>query len=415
MAQADPYRQKMSMEKLSVHGFAFGGESVGRLENGKVCFLRGGIPGEELSVRITSEKKSYCRGELLEILQRSPFRLQEDDLPCPLGCPGCSYTHIPYALELEWKEKIFRSFAEKARLEYASAGEFLLAATGAGKVDSYRNKIRLSLEFPHGKESVRAGYRGEDNVTLLEISDCPLAHPAIRETLRSGIWKETLCGTEKSVTFRRTEKDGCVFFFDKGDPSHILTETLGDHGEFRVAENAFFQVNSFMSGVLAQKVADYVKKTDCTFMTELYCGCGCFSIVSAQQQESLHCLGIELENSSVKLAGENAIAHSVADRCSFLAGDSAKVFRRNFPRGLKKNSLLLVDPPRTGMDQKAVKLVAESNADFLIYVSCSPDTLFRDLVTLEKYGAYRVRESSVVDLFPRTGHFESITFCERIS
>jgi tRNA/tmRNA/rRNA uracil-C5-methylase (TrmA/RlmC/RlmD family) len=404
----------MNIQNLTIHGFAFGGEALGRLENGKICFVRGGIPGEEVSVEILSEKKNFARGRIVEILRSSSLR-QEKWPTCPANCPGCSCNHIPYETELEWKEKIFRSFAEKARLKHSDPEKFLLPIRGADPIESYRNKIRLSLEFTGtDPRSVRAGYRGEDNVSLLEITDCPLAQPPIREQIRNGAWKEQLTGTEKSVTFRCTAKDGVSFFFDRGNPEKILTETLTGAGEFQVAEHAFLQVNSFMSGILAQKCAQIVEELPADFLLELYCGCGCFSIVSAKKKNSLHCLGIELEKSSVQLAKKNALVHGVGDRCTFLAGDSAKVFRKKFPRGLGKNSILLLDPPRTGMDKAAVKLVAESKAEFLIYISCSPDTLFRDLAFLEEQGPYRIRESQAVDLFPRTGHFESITFCERM-
>lgn len=404
----------MNAQFLAVHGFAFGGEAVGRLEDGKICFVRGGIPGEIVSVEILSGKKNFARGRILEILQESPLRKKKNP-SCPADCPGCSYHHVPYETELEWKEKIFRSFAEKARLKHSDPAEFLQPILGADPIGSYRNKIRLSLEFTGtDPRTVRAGYRGEDNTSLLEVTDCPLAQSPIRERLKSGSWKGHLSGTERCVTFRCTEKDGVSFFFDKGDPEKILTETLKDSGQFRVAENAFFQVNSFMSGILAQKAAQTVADLPADFLLELYCGCGCFSIVSAAKKSSLHSLGIEWETSSVKLARENALSHGVGDRCTFLAGDSATVFRKQFPRGLKKNSILLLDPPRTGMDKAARKLVAESKAEFLLYISCSPDTLFRDLAFLEEQGSYRIRESQAIDLFPRTGHFESITLCERM-
>lgn len=414
MAQTDPECAQMMKEQfLHIHGFAFGGKAVGRLENGKVCFVRGAIPGEKLLVRITADKKNYAEGELLEILESSPLRLQTGSRPCPGKCPGCSYAHIPYEMELEWKEKQFRSFAEKARLKHSDAAAFLRPIAGAQQTDSYRNKIRLSVELDPREGIMKAGYRAEDNVSLLEISDCPLAQESIRELLRSGTWKKVLTADTKSITFRCTQKDGAFFFTDQGDAKHILTESPGDWGDFRVAENAFFQVNSFMSHLLIQAAVDHIRDLPADFLVELYCGCGCFSIAAAQAGKSLHTLGIELEKSSVKMAEENARIHNVADRCTFLAGDSAQVFRKQFPRGLQKHSILLVDPPRTGMDLNARKLAAASKADFLIYISCSPDTLFRDLAYLEENSSYRIRESRAVDLFPRTGHFESITLCER--
>ena len=116
----------MTTEVL-IHGFAFGGRAVGRRPDGKVCFVRGAIPGEKVRVRLVTDKKNYSEGVLEEILTPSPQRLIPE---CPNCCPGCSYAHIPYEMELEWKQRQFRSFAEKAHLQ-SRPEDFLGAPVGA--------------------------------------------------------------------------------------------------------------------------------------------------------------------------------------------------------------------------------------------------------------------------------------------
>ena len=389
--------------EIMISGFAFGGRAVGRRTDGKVCFVRGAAPGEKVRVRLTADKKNFSEGILEEIIERSPSRLAHD---CPNACPGCSYAHVPYETELEWKERQFRSFAEKARLR-SDPEKFLLPGIGAPVRTGWRNKIRLSLAtLPDG--SVTAGYRDEDNRTLIPVTDCPLAVPAIRESLRGGEWRSALTGSEETVTFRWTKQDGVRIFTGRGSRTPI-TDELAGHGSFQTAENAFFQINPFMSGILADEVCRLAEAAAPELLCELYCGCGCFSILCTERLKNLHACGIELDADAVKYARINAERRGIADRTVFLAGDCAKVFRKKYPHGLPPGSMLLLDPPRTGLDRAMLELAARSEAASILYVSCSPDTLFRDLKQLETAG-YSIRESRMLDLFPSTAHFESVTF-----
>ena len=388
--------------EIRIHGFAFGGRAVGRDSQGKVCFVRGAVPGETVQVSLTADKKNYSEGILTVVKAASPARL----LPaCPNPCPGCSYAHIPYEMELEWKQRQFRFFAEKARLR-SDPGDFLRNPTGAPARTGWRSKIRLSLDrTPDG--GIQAGYRGEDNRTLIPVTDCPLAVPAIREALRSGQWRNLLTGREKTVTFRWTRPDGLRIYTDRGGTA-LIRDELDGFGIFETGERSFFQINPQMSGKLAGEVLERVRSAAPALLAELYCGCGCFSILCAEHLPGLRAWGVELDPLAVRCAAGNARRRGVADRVGFEAGDSAKVLRERYPQGLPPDSLLLVDPPRTGLDPSALKLIARSRAKWILYVSCSPDTLFRDLSQLEE-ADYRITESRLLDLFPSTAHFESIT------
>ena len=393
--------------EVGIHGFAFGGRAVGRDPEGKVCFVRGAVPGETVQVRLTADKKSYSEGVLADVTAVSPSRLTPE---CPNQCPGCSYAHVPYEMELEWKQRQFQSFAEKARLKSDPAG-FLRDPIGSPVRTGWRSKIRLSLEKAES-DRILAGYRGEDNRTLIPVEDCPLAVPAIREALRKGEWRTLLTGSEKTVTFRWSRPDGLRIYTDRGG-SALIRDELNGFGIFETGESSFFQINPYMSGTLAAEVLERVRSAAPTLLAELYCGCGCFSILCAEHMPELQAWGVELDPRAVQSADGNARRHGVAGRTVFAAGDSAKVFRKKYPRGLPADSLLLVDPPRTGLDPAALDLVARSGARWILYVSCSPDTLFRDLRHLEN-ASYRIEESRLLDLFPSTAHFESITLLCRM-
>jgi len=396
----------MTTEVL-IYGFAFGGRAVGRRPDGKVCFVRGGIPGEKVRVKLSSDKKNYSEGVLEEILTHSAQRLVPE---CPNRCPGCSYAHIPYEMELEWKQRQFRSFAEKARLQ-SRPEDFLREPLGAPVRTGWRNKIRLSLESGPD-HSIRAGYRDEDNRTLIPVTDCPLAVPEIRQELKSGNWRTILTGKEKTVTFRWTAQDGVRIYCGKGVKSTV-TDQLSGFGPFVTGESSFFQINPYMSGKLAGEVLRLTEAAGTEQMVELYCGCGCFSILCAENLPRLRTFGIELDAEAIRCAERNAELHEVADRTAFAAGDCGQVFRQKYSDGQLTEALLLTDPPRTGLDPSVLKSICRSKAAGIIYVSCSPDTLFRDLAKLETAG-YRIRESRLLDLFPSTAHFESVTFLEKI-
>ncbi len=388
--------------EIRIRGFAFGGRAVGRDPQGKVCFVRGAVPGETVQVSLTADKKNYSEGILAGVTAVSPARI----IPgCPNPCPGCSYAHVPYEMELEWKQRQFRSFAEKARLR-SDPKVFLREPAGAPARTGWRSKIRLSLDrSPDGE--ILAGYRGEDNRTLIPVTDCPLAVPAIRDALRTGQWRRLWSGNEKTITFRWTRPDGLRIYADRGGSASIRDE-LDGFGIFETGESSFFQINPYMSGKLAGEVLDRVRSAAPALLAELYCGCGCFSILCTEHLPELHAWGVELDPRAVQCAAENARRHGVDGRTGFDAGDSAKVFRKRYPHGLPPGSLLLADPPRTGLDPAALKLIARSGAEWILYVSCSPDTLFRDLRQLEEAG-YRITGSRLLDLFPSTAHFESVT------
>ena len=267
----------MCIEQVDIYGFAFGGRAVGRRENGKVCFVRGAVPGETVRVKITADKKSYSEGCLESVLNESPLRVAAG---CPNPCPGCSYAHVSYETELEWKQRQMESFLVRGKL--VEPGR-IRKPLGADRRTRWRNKLKLSLEHD-AQGGIHAGYRGEDNVSLIEIEDCPLAVEEIGEAFRRGEWKKDVTAADSSVTFRFTAADGVRWFTERsGSKSRLLTETIGGCDDFSVPETSFFQINSGMSGRLAERVVSLLESCRISHLVELYCGSGCFSIIAAER------------------------------------------------------------------------------------------------------------------------------------
>jgi 23S rRNA (uracil1939-C5)-methyltransferase len=385
---------------VPVSRIAFGGDGVGRLPDGKVCFIPGALPGETVRAEITHEAKSFARAGLLDVTAASPDRIDPD---CPFAgtCPGCVYRHVSYECELEWKNRQFTDFLTRGN-PAADSIEFL-PPLGAPSRNGCRNKLTFVCE------NGAFCYRGLDNKTAVPVNDCLLGHPAIRELLTSAV---SSADGEKR-TFRHTVHDGAL---DSGSEawrniSH-LTEQLGAFGDFRVPKASFFQVNSDMAPKLAERVLSLLKATGAEQLLELYCGVGVFSILAAEAIPRLTARAVELDKAAIGAARFNAEQHGVSGRCSFLAADAGAAFRRLSESCDPAKCCVLVDPPRTGLPASLTHEIGNFAPDSVLYVSCGPDTLRRDADRLAEHG-YRIQTAGMIDMFPATGHFESVTLFRR--
>ncbi|MBR2363861.1 MAG: class I SAM-dependent RNA methyltransferase, partial [Lentisphaeria bacterium] len=361
-------------EELEIHSLAFGGNAVARRGSGKVCFLYDALPGEKVRAEILEEKKNYSYGKITEILKESSGRI----VPfCSSECPGCPYRMMEYSLELEWKHKQLLAFVE--RLKKMKVKE-ILPPVGAESRTSWRNKVSFHLS----KDTLC--YVGRDNHTAIPVIACPIARQEINAFLQDDMWRKNLEKNAEKITFRWTQKDGVHFFTDKSKRKMILTEDLGQYGLFQVEMHSFFQINIVMAQKLIGKFLLLARSCGAEYLLELYCGCGIFSILAAEKYQMTAC-GIELDPASIRLAKENARLHSVENLCTFHAGDAGKMMNSLFgKKRLPRQSLLLVDPPRTGLAPNALKMLLDAEAGFVIYISCGPAALMRDLDLLaEKY------------------------------
>lgn len=385
---------------VPVSRIAFGGDGVGRLPDGKVCFVPGALPGETVRAEITHEAKSFARARVLDVQTASPDRVGPD---CPLvgTCPGCAYRHASYACELEWKSRQFTDFLTRGN-PAADSIEFL-TPLGAPSRNGCRNKLTFVCE------NGAFCYRGFDNRTPVPVQDYPLGHSAIRELLASADPSED--GVKR--TFRRTLHDGAL---DSASEAwkHIshLTERLGDFGEFRVPKTSFFQVNPDMSPKLAERVLSLLKETGAEQLLELYCGVGVFSILATEAIPGLTARAVELDKAAIDTAKFNAERHGVSGRCMFLAADAGEAFRKLTASCDPARCCVLVDPPRTGLPASLTREIGQLGSASVLYVSCAPDTLRRDADRLAEHG-YVIQKAGMVDMFPATGHFESVTLFRR--
>lgn len=383
-------------EIVTVRDFAFGGDTVGTLADGRVCFFRGGVPGEKVEIEIVSTHKNFCRGRITAVLEASENRITP---ACPHfdQCPGCSYLHTTYAVEIAAKARQFEYFINRNRpSEIAVETPF-----AAPQRFNWRSRLRLHCQ------NGRCGYLGFDNKTLVEVKNCMLATDEINEKLSALDIPRSFTGT-LGIDF--CSENGAVSTLDAEVPDK-LTGSLPGFGNFRYKNGGFFQTNSEVAAELCRRVTECVKEIQPEFMLELYCGVGVFSIVSALALPGLRCVGMEFDRQAVRCAVGNARRSKVSGRCSFFAGDAADAPERFASFGKRLKTLTLVDPPRNGLSRKMVDALLKTAPGHIIYISCGPDTLRRDLDALTS--RYDIRRCGMLDMFPGTAHFESFVLLQR--
>lgn len=393
---------------LTIEKCVFGGDGLAHWGT-RAAFVPGTLPGEEVRVRITAEKKDFLRGQVEEIVEPSPHRIAP---ACPRygECPGCAYRHCTFAYENELKNAQFAEFALRAGF----APETLEAPLAPEPADGYRNKLVLHVGKAGGDTEI--GYLNGDGQTVFAVDACPLAHPDIDALLAKQLADPGFRHTvhhRMTLTYRRTEKDG-VLFYRNAAPKNLswLHETTAA-GELRCPADGFFQVHpggaDALLGEIRRRIAEYKPEV----FLDLCCGAGLFSAAAALENVP-HILGGDIAETSVAAARYNLRERGRSD-AEFTVGDAAALVRPAAERFAGKRILAVLDPPRGGVDARMKQaLQALPEASFLVYISCNPATWARDTAYLTAHGFAPVA-ARMLDQFARTAHLEVVSVLERRS
>lgn len=392
---------------LDITELAYPGRGLARL-NGRVIFIPGVLPGETVSARIVRLRKNYAEAELIEVGKPSPERI---DPCCPLAgrCPGCSYQHLDYREELRVKEAQFLSLLKRlGKIE----DPVLRPAVPSPAPFGYRNKITLHAGKNPAPEQL-LGYFGFDNRTVIDVPACPLAREEINHLLsrlrqdrpfRAGL------SPGESLCLRWTEIDGAICRPGREiGKTALLTENTG-LGEIRVPIGSFFQVNIPVADRLLKELAGVISRLQPAAALDLYCGCGIFALAAGKAGVPA-VLGIDRDRDAVGAARENARRHGLPG-LQFEPLSARQGLKFGLAPLNPEETLLILDPPRAGLEKGIISSIARFRPAHLIYISCGPDTLARDAKLLSEAG-YRIEETGVYDMFPRTSHFESLTVFQR--
>jgi len=383
-----------------IDDLAYGGAGVGRLD-GLAVFVRGALPGETVRVQLSEVRKRYAKGVVAEVLEAAPERV----LPaCPLAaqCPGCVYQHLSYAAEVQAKQRQCRELL--VRLGGLQALPEI-ALIPAPEESGYRNKVIL-----HVDAQGRTGYVGHDHQTILPVADCPLAVAPIRTAMGSVAAQAGAYPQGDTLTFRWTPADGVRHWQGQAAPSAWLTEEVAGQC-WQVPAGAFWQVNVPATPLLRAEVVRMVAACRPKNLMDLYCGSGFFSLALAPQVE--YVLGVEWVGEAVRAARHNALRQK-QQNAVFAQGDAGRIYPEAQAKVSGHETMVLVDPPRSGLSVRLREaLLRPDGPRQILYVSCAADTLARDcrMLCAQSYG---IREITVLDMFPRTAHFESLVLLERI-
>ena len=393
---------------LTIQDVAYRGSGIAR-HGGVVVFVPGTLPGEVAKVRITGTGKRYLTGAVVEILKPSADRIA----PCcrladGTRVPGCVYDHAAYGAEVALKDAQLRNFLRKL---VTDGGTFLPPVPSPLPLH-YRNKAVFHAQT--GQDGIlRAGYLGDDNRTVIDIPRCSLADEEINEAWVR-LRKEGDLHDGDAITFRHTRADGVVSWIGRpSDKARWLTEESGV-GPVLVPPDGFFQVNPQVADALVADVrawiAEAVREAGATRLLDLYCGVGVFGLAAAKDGIA-EVIGVESGRNAVAAARRNA-RNLGATRATFHCETVAEAARKGFHCADWSRTIVVVDPPRSGMEQSAAEALAKAGPPAVVHVSCDPATLTRDLGIFAAHG-YAVRRARVFDMFPRTLHFETAVLLSR--
>lgn len=361
------------------------------------------LPGERVRARVFRNHRNFSEADLLEVLVASPDRVAAS---CPLygRCGGCQYQHLAYPAQLEWKR---RQVAEL--LEHMAGISFPVAPVhGSPREWGYRSKITPHFAAPRDPAVPPAiGFlRQGTRFDLLDVPRCAIATDAINERLtavRAEVHARAAAGGyARGATLLLREASGEV----TTDYDAAIVETVGDL-RLRFLARDFFQNNPFILPAFTAYVREQAAASGARYLVDAYCGSGLFALTAAPAFAEV--TGIEISESSVTFARQNAAANGIAN-ARFEAGDAAKIFV-----GLRHpaaETVVVIDPPRKGCDEAFLGQLLGFGPRAVVYVSCDPATQMRDLRHFLDAG-YLLRAVQPFDLFPQTRHLECIITLER--
>jgi 23S rRNA (uracil1939-C5)-methyltransferase len=402
----------MNRLEVQVSDMAHGGDAVARHE-GKVVFVPYALPGEKVLVEITEDKASYSRGRVVQVLTPSPDRV-EPRCPHHGTCGGCQWQHIAYERQLSLREEVLRSQLKRI----AHLPEVPVRPTvGASDPWCYRNHVQLHVD-PEGK----LGFMGLDGWSVIPIRECHIMHQLLWDTfvgleidfpdlhrvsLRAGLSTgEQLVILETTGTeVPGVEVDvpvSCVLLLGDGTPvtyvgNGYITENVGGRA-YRISATSFFQANTSQTEQLVRIVAGYLEPQGTEVLVDLYCGVGTLSLALADDVAQV--IGIDANEAAIADALFNAEGMTNA---TFLEGSAEELL----PSIEGPVDLAILDPPRQGATKEAVAALTALSVPKIVYVSCDPATLARDVGRMQEAG-YQLVEVQPVDMFPQTYHVEAV-------
>lgn len=365
---------------VTIHDLAFGGEGVGRVDE-FVVFVPFVIPGETAEAEIIEVKKNFARAKLLRVITPSPARVTPE---CRYftQCGGCQYQHIGYAEQLKFKHKQIADLFERVGKIPADK---VAPVIGCPQPYGYRNRIMIRSQWNGRAKRLEIGFIRADNNWVEDIEECKIAEPTLNEQI-------------KQVRANPPPRGGLKFV--------LRVQPEG----WAVPKDSFFQNNFFLLPELVGTVKNFLKDSGARQLIDLYCGVGFFGIEAAGAVEKF--VGVEYDAMAIKAARENAVSRKI-NNGEFIAAKSEEALPELLKRFPVDDTAVLLDPPRKGCWPSLLELLRTTRPAQVIYVSCHPATMARDLNILCGDGVFELARVQPLDMFPQTQHVECVADLRR--
>ncbi|WP_341876815.1 23S rRNA (uracil(1939)-C(5))-methyltransferase RlmD [Defluviitalea saccharophila] len=450
-----PISKNMHFE-MTIEDIGSKGEGIGKI-NDFTVFVEGGLPGDKIEVRIVKVKKTYGYGKLIRIIEASPMRVTP---ACPHAkrCGGCQIQHFDYQAQLDFKRKKVADNIERI----GKLTDVVVHPTlGMKEPFYYRNKAQFPVKMKDGK--VQIGFYAQRSHDIVDIPKCYIQDPVndeiikimrnyieiynvsvydeenhkglIRHILtRAGfqtkevmvciiingkdiphkdklIAQLTKIPNMKSIVLNHNTQKTNVILGDKITTlwgQDYITDYIGDV-KFEISPLSFFQVNPMQTKVLYDKALEYAQLNGDEVVWDAYCGIGTISLFLAKKAKKVY--GVEIVEAAIEDARRNAKINNI-DNVEFFVGKAEEVIPALYEEKGIKADVIVVDPPRKGCDEALLETMAKMEPKRIVYVSCDPGTLARDLKILSEQG-YKVEEAQPVDMFAHSVHVETVVRLSR--
>lgn len=444
---------------IDIHDIGSQGEGIGKFE-GYTLFVNNTTIGDKVKVKVMKAKKNYGYGRLIEIIEPSPDRVKPI---CKIAdkCGGCSIMHLSYEKQVEFKQDKVVSCLERI-------GKFDLTSVEVNQIIGmeepyyYRNKVQL----PVGKNKegkVVMGFYARRTHSIIDMEECYIQsdiNGEIFEVVRTFIEKYNISvyneiedeGLVRHIVTRLGFKTGqvmvCFVINGKKLPyqEKLIEELIKIQGmtsislnfnfdntnvimgeevktiwgedyiidyigevKYQISPTSFYQVNPVQTKVIYEKALEFADLTGDEVVWDLYCGIGTISLFMAKKAKQVY--GVEIVEDAIIDARRNAKLNDI-DNAEFFVGAAEEVLPQKYKKDSIYADVIVVDPPRKGCDESLLDTIVEMKPKKLVYVSCDPATLARDLGYLADHG-YELKKVQAIDQFPHTPHVEVVTLLQR--
>ena len=436
---------------VDIIDYGMDGEGVAKINNFTI-FIPNSMKGEKVKIIIVKVLSSHAYGKVIEILEKSPYRM-ESDCSTYKRCGGCDLRHIDYEETLNIKQDMVQNLVNKTLKNKIQVNKTI----GMGNPYHYRNKAQYPVGLNKQNEKV-VGVFAKRTHEIIPMKDCFIQNTIsqkiafaiqkfIQEKEISVYNEETLEGLLRHIVIRvgiRTHEIMCILVINgkkipcENELVEMLVKTynvktvvknintkntnvilghenivihgdgyiydiLGDY-TFKISPMSFYQVNPVQAEVLYNTAIEMSNLSKEDILFDLYCGIGTIGIFASPYVKKVY--GIEIVEQAIEDAKENAKINNIQN-IEFFAGDAPKIFSNLMEKKQVYPDVIIVDPPRKGLDNNTVNNILAVKPKKVVYISCNPATMVRDIKQLEE--KYEIKEIQPVDMFPFTSHIESVS------